>query len=420
VRLPGPVDAGERPRSPGPFGDVRLALALALTYGLATFAWILAGPALPGGRWAAVHLFTLGVLSNAILAFTHHFGRTLTHSVGPAIDRWTLTANLGIGLLLIGTIGSHRPSMVTGGTLLVLTVTASWWRLRRMRTRALGARFGWVVRLYERAHGSFIHGALLGLLLGVGAFTGPWYLGARMAHLHANVLGWGGLTLLATLVLFGPTIVRTQVEPGAADRSARHLRLGATALSIAVLLLLLMGLPGISGRIMRIAAGLALCGFAATVTTTLGPVSRTAFAARPSGGRLLVLGVAGWFTIAVWADALVVLAGRWELLDAIGVMLLAGVLAQAVLATAWYLVPILRGRTTARRDALRRRLDVGHRLRAGTLNTGVLIAVIGAVGGAVEVPSPTGLPLAWFGLLLIATAILATIALAVAPARTLR
>jgi len=418
--VPGPVTVGDRPRSPAPFGDVRLALGLALAYAIATFVWIVAGTALPGGRWAAVHLFTLGVLSNAILAFSHHFSRTLTHTVGPDIDRWTLSANLGIGLLLLGTIGTHRPAMVVGGTLLMIIVTASWWRLRRMRRAALGARFGWVVRSYERAHGSFIHGALLGLLLGVGAFTGPWYVGARMAHLHANVLGWGGLTLLATLVLFGPTIVRTQMEPGAAARSARHLRLGATSLSGAVVLLLLTGLPGVAGPLMRIAAGLALCGFAAAATSVLGPVRRTAYRARASGGRLFILGVTVWFTAAVWADALVVLTGRWELLDAIGAMLLAGVLTQAILATGWYLLPILQGRTTAHRDALRARLDLGYRLRAGTLNTGVLVAVLGAAGGA-SGPAALGRPgIAGIGMLLVGAVVLATPALVMMPVRTPR
>ncbi len=63
----------------------------------------------------------------------------------------------------------------------------------------------------------------------------------RVAHLHANVLGWGVLTLLATVVFFGPTILRRQIEPGADERAARRLRHGATGVTVAVLALVATG-----------------------------------------------------------------------------------------------------------------------------------------------------------------------------------
>lgn len=395
---------GSRPRSAAPFGDVRLGLILALGFGGACLVWIVAGASLPGGRWVAVHLFTLGVLSNAILTFTHHFGRTLTRTDGPSIDRWTVTANLGILLLLGGTVSLGRVPMVFGATLLIGVVTASWWRLRTMRRAALGARFAWVARLYERAHGSFVHGAFIGLLLGLGLFPGGWYLGARMAHLHANVLGFGGLTLLATLVFFGPTLVRAQMEPCAAARAARHLRHAATCLSLAIVLLLLSGSPGMLGPALRLTAGIALAGFAAGATMTLLPVWRVARTAQRSSARLSVLALSGWFVIAAWADAVIVMTGRWAGLDAIGVALLTGVLAQAILATAASLAPILRGRTTAHREALRQHLEIGRRLRAGSLNLGVLLAVAGA-GGLI------GPRAGWAGLLLMGAASVGTVAL---------
>jgi len=401
--LPAPQRSAvaSRPRSAAPFGDVRLGLLLAALYGGVTLVWIGAGGALPGGRWVAVHLFTLGVLSNAILTFTHHFGRTLTRTNGPSIDRWTLAANVGIPLLLAGTIGLGRGPMVVGATLLTVVVTASWWRLRRMRQTALGARFTWVVRCYERAHGNFLHGALLGVLLGLGMFPGSWYVGARMAHLHANVLGWGGLTLLATLVFFGPTLVRAQMEPSASDRAARHLRHAATALSIAVVLMLLSGLPGVLGSSLRVTAGVALAGFAAGATSTLVPIWRVARGAQQSSSRLSILALTGWFVLGLWADVLIVLTGRWEWLDALGAVLLAGVLAPAIFATAAYLAPILRGRTTVLRETLRERLESGRRLRAITLNLGVLLAV--AAAGGLFTPR-----VGWVGLLMIGAAFLSS------------
>ena len=66
----------------------------------------------------------------------------------------------------------------------------------------------------------FVHGAILGALLGTGVLTGRWYGAGRIAHLHVNILGWAGLTLLATLVFFGPTMVRTRIRQGADDDAA--------------------------------------------------------------------------------------------------------------------------------------------------------------------------------------------------------
>jgi hypothetical protein len=36
---------------------------VAAGYGLATIVWVSAGGGLPGGRWLAVHLFTIGVVT---------------------------------------------------------------------------------------------------------------------------------------------------------------------------------------------------------------------------------------------------------------------------------------------------------------------------------------------------------------------
>jgi hypothetical protein len=390
-------------RSAGPFADVRAALVLVAGYAVLTAVWIARGATLPGGRWFAVHLFTLGVLSNAILALSEHFARTLTRTPGVRSRAWMLVANIGIIVLLASIPIASTPGIAVGATTLVAVVSAGWWHLRSMRRHAVGARFGWVVRLYERAHGAFLHGAAIGLALGLGLVSGPWYLGARLAHLHANVLGWGGLTLMATLVFFGPTMLRTRIEDGADERAAGHLRHGASGLSVAVVALLGIGLPGAAGTSARMVAAVGLAILATAVTRTVLPVARVASHARRSAARPLVQGVCAWAAVALWADVAIVLTGTWRLLDALGVALLAGVLAPSVLATVIHLLPVLRRGTTAARDRVRDRLEVGGRARAAVLQVGVLTA---ATGAALR---PDDLPVIGVGWALVIAVVAATL-----------
>jgi hypothetical protein len=381
-RLPlmsGPGHVGDRPRGRSPFGPAAPSIVAALVYAVAVAVWLAFGAWLPGGRWFAVHLFTLGVLTNLVLTFSEHFARTVTRTKGERAGWWPVVTNLGILHVLIGFPGGQRWLLAVGSTILTGVVFAAYLRIRRMRREAIGARFAWIARVYERAHGAFIHGAILGALMGVGLVAGAWYGAARIAHLHANILGWGGLTLLATLVFFGPTMARTRIEPGADDRSARALRRGATGLSVAVVLLLLTGMGGLGATIARMGAGTGLALYAWAATTVCLPVGRAVWRAKPTAARPLVVAVCVWLPLVAWVDVAVVATGAWRWLDAVGVAAVTGVLAQAILATLVYLAPMLRGSTTAAREAIRVRLEVGMHVRAAAIGAGVVACIIGAM-----------------------------------------
>lgn len=398
-----------RARGASPFADVVPTLRFAAAYAVAIALWLAVGDELPGGRWLAVHLFTLGVLTNVILAFSEHFTRAITRSPGTRPGWWTWITNLGIVLLLAGLPTRWVPGLALGATIVIGVVAAAWWRLRRLRRRAVGARLGWVARRYEDAHLFFLVGATLGTLLGLGVSAGAWTAGMRVAHLHANVLGWGVLTLLATLVFFGPTMARCQIEPGADRAAARALRLGAIALAVGLVLLLSLGLPGAAGTVARVGAGLALAGFAVAATVVTAPVWRAVWRARVTAARPLILGAVAWLTLAVWADAAVVGLGGWRWLDAVGLVALSGVLAPAILATVVYLVPMLRGRTTGERELLRIRLEVGARTRALALNLGVLAVGAGTAWQMAAGPGADTWPVAGLGWGLIATVVGSTL-----------
>ncbi len=306
------------------------------------------------GRWLVVHLVTLGVLTNLVLAFSGHFTRTLTRRPGEAGVLQLVLANVGVLGVLAGVTRGPRPLLVAGGTAVLAAVLWSWWRLRRDRRLALGARFTWVVRLYERAHGAFVHGAVLGLLLGTGIVPGAWYVPVRVAHVHAMVLGWVGVTLLATLVFFGPSLARTRIVEGAEARAVPALRHGVTGLSLAVLFLVASGVGGVAGSVLRVAgaAGLALLAWAATVVgCDVALAARRA--PRASVRRVAVGVVAVALPVLAWADVLVVAVGRWAWLDPVGFAFALVVLAPIVLTTVAHVLALRRrpGASPARTPA---------------------------------------------------------------------
>lgn len=377
------VVEGTRRRGASPFGFLRPVAALAAAYALAALVWVAAGDALPGGRWLAVHLFTLGVVSNLVAALTHHFAETVLHarSDGRRAARVALL-NAGALAVLIG-LPSGQPLLVAAGAT-VASAAVMWLHvaLRRMRKRSLTGRFAFVVRGYERACGAFIHGAVLGALLGAGVLSGGWYGAGRLAHLHVNVLGWAGLTLLATLVFFGPTVLRARMEDGADASGARWIRHGATGLTVAALALLATGAGGAAGVGARAVAAAGLVVYALAVTGVGLPVLRTARRAKVSPHGRMLLGAAAWFMASAWGTALVAATGAASHYHALGLALLVGVLGQAIAASLSYLSPMVWPRGPERRGRLRDSLERLPALRPAAYNVGTAFVVAASLGGS--------------------------------------
>lgn len=399
----------ERP----PFAHLVPAVAVGAAYGLAALVWAVAGDALPGGRWLAVHLFTLGTLSNLILALTDHFARTLTKARGDGRHQLRLAVfNAGVALVVAGRLTGWAPALAVGAVVATAAVMWLYVVLRRMRTRALGARFVFVVRAYERACGAFLHGAVLGAVLGLGVLPGSWHLSARLAHLTVNVLGWAGLVLLATVVFFAPTILRVRIEPGADARAARATRHGATAVTVAMAALLLTAVGGPGGLALRLLAAAALAGFAAAVTAVCVPVLRAARRAGPSPHGWMIAAACAWFPVVAWAGVAAVGwdAARWR--ELLGLVLLVGVLGQAVIAALSYLLPMVAGAGSSARNELRQRLDRLAGPRVVALNIGVALLAAGV--GATRLGGLDAGAVTTAGWLVLAAAVAATVAVAAA------
>jgi hypothetical protein len=397
------------PRAAPPFGHLRpVATAVAVALGVA-LVWVVAGAGLPGGRWFAVHVFTIGVVTNAIVGFAYHFSRTVLHAPGRGgVSGRFVTLNVGAVALLVGLPQGARWAVAVGATLLMAAVFWLYLDLRRMRRAALAPRFAFVVRAYERASAAFIHGAVLGLLMGVVTLGGAWYGALRIAHLHVNILGWAGLTLLATLAFFGPTVLRTRMVDGADQRAAGALRYGATGLTVAVVALLLLG-HDTTASAGRAVATVGLVVYAVAASAICGDVIRAARRARPSvHGRFLVAACV-WFPIAVWADVVAVGTDSPQLVNAVGLAVLGGVLAQSIVAALGYFAPMMWAPDPGLRRVVRDRHEAFGRARALALNAGVVLVIVAALVGTSL--GATGAVMIRAGWVLVLLALLGTVGL---------
>ena len=91
-------------------------------------------------EWLAVHLFTLGVVTNLILALSDHFARTLTRQPGDAPIAELIAANVGAVAVFIG-VAKRSPVVGCGrgGPGLRGWCSLPFWRLRHLRRTSLGA-----------------------------------------------------------------------------------------------------------------------------------------------------------------------------------------------------------------------------------------------------------------------------------------
>jgi hypothetical protein len=115
-----------------PFAGVRADVAVAAPFAVLALVWSLAGD-LPGGRWAAVHLFTLGVLAPLIVGFSQH--QASHAAAGTTRSRRPVRVLLAAGATLVagGMIATTAPGATTaiavGGTLSAIGVAMAGWRL---------------------------------------------------------------------------------------------------------------------------------------------------------------------------------------------------------------------------------------------------------------------------------------------------
>ena len=84
--------------------------------------------------------------------------------------------------------------------------------IARLIKKSLNKRFKGVVAFYQCAGLMLLVGIVLGVLDANRDDKDIWQQRIALAHFHANLLGWVGLTIIGTLVTLWPTVLRTQMH----------------------------------------------------------------------------------------------------------------------------------------------------------------------------------------------------------------
>ncbi|WP_203567427.1 multicopper oxidase domain-containing protein [Aestuariimicrobium ganziense] len=295
-------------------------------------------------RWLLVHMATLGVVTNSILIWGQHFTEALLKVPLDASSRtWQVRRiallNAGVVATMVGMVGGWPWLTMVGATGVAAALVWYAVDIVRQLRRALPSRFRVVVKFYAVAALLLVVGAGLGATM---AFPvgDPWAGRLLLAHLAANLLGFVGLTAVATLITLWPTVLRTQMVPGQ-DRAGQR-----------SLVLLLAGvLVTVAGALIGLrplaAAGLAIHLLGLVVIA----VPLVACAVRKPPRDLPGYGLAAAFGWLVVLDALAiaVVASRWNSplqtveLQPLTPALVVGFLLQLLLAAMSYLMPTVMG-----------------------------------------------------------------------------
>ncbi|WP_460526949.1 multicopper oxidase domain-containing protein [Flindersiella endophytica] len=347
---------------------------------------------LPG--WLALHLFLLGAVTSAIVVWSDHFTRALSHAPDPDLRY----AYARLGLLTVGTVGVLAGTAAGGRALAgggaVLVVAAIGWHtggLVRTIRRALPTRFGRLAWWYVAACVAVLAGGSLGGLLATGLVPPAWHDGVHLAHAHLNLLGWVGLSVLGTLYVLGPTVLGTTMRP---IRFTRW-KLAATGGSLAVAVAGLL-----AGSSLVAAAG--VLSYGAGAIWSLSGLLRDAVERLPkSAAGSAFVAAACWLLIALALDAVLLLTGAAARFSLVYAPLLAGFVGQVLVGSLTHLLPVVLGGGPAEAKRLHARFGRAWRLRFAAVNVGIVLALL---------PLPEPVPTVGWVLLLAALATFAGLA----------
>ncbi|WP_104191483.1 multicopper oxidase domain-containing protein [Cryobacterium sp. Y82] len=331
------------------------------------------------GPWLMVHLLLLGALSTAILVWSQHFADSLLKNTAPGGRYWLgvrLTVHtIGAALVMIGITGAWWHVVLTGGILVGLNAVVHATILVRQLRGALPARFAPLVRYYIAAAGCLVVGVTLGIWMAhpVSSAAGDYYDRLYIAHIGLNLLGWVGLTVIGTVALLLPTVLRSRVL--STTRAAAR----PTLLTLLAGLVVLGAGAYADSRIIT-AAGvlLYLIGFARVLAELAGHVRRSP-AVSYSGWSIIV--ALAWFALcAVGFGAVVVTAASWADAAA-GLKTLVPYFAvgfggQIMIGALSFLIPVVLGGGPRASKATARELDRAGLFRVSVVNGALVLTLL--------------------------------------------
>ncbi|MCO7272874.1 multicopper oxidase domain-containing protein [Cellulosimicrobium cellulans] len=333
----------------------------------------------PDALWLMVHVLMLGAVSTAILVWSQHFADTMLRRQAPGgrpLHVARLAAHTVGALLVVAGLLTDVWSLVVAGGVLVGTGAVTHATVLVLQGRgALPSRFGRLVRYYVVAAACLPVGVTLGVLLARGGAGTEAYGRLYVAHVTLNVLGWVGLTVLGTLVLLWPTVLRTRIEPDA-DVAARRALPVLTAG-----ILLVVAACAVGWRPLVAAGATVVLGGTVTVGRHLAAQGRAAQRGAWGFAAWSLAASVVWFAGSVAAfGARVATAPSWAAAqDAIGGLLLpfvVGFAAQVLLGALTYLVPVVLGGGPARRRRTEAVVGAGGAYRVLVANGGLALYLL--------------------------------------------
>jgi nitrite reductase (NO-forming) len=365
------------------------------------------------GDWLTVHLLLLGALSTAIFVWSQHFADTLLRRRG-AGGRVSLAVRVGLHTLgalavVTGVVSALWPLVVAGAALVALAAAVHAVSLVRQLRGSLPARFAPLVWYYVAAAAALVVGVTLGVIMARSDVVGQAHDRLFVAHIGMNLLGWVGLTVIGTIVLLWPTVLRTKALESS-DAVAKR------ALPTLVAGVVLIGLACLLDLRIAVAFGilLYLVGYGQVLLEVYRHSRRSSpasFASWSMGASLVwfALSVLGFGVFVVSADGWAQAGGRIGLLVPLFAV---GFAAQILLGALSYLLPVVLGGGPEAARASARELDRAGVFRVVVTNFGILLYIL-------PVPSLVKAALAVLVLITLASFLLLAVR-AVAVARRVR
>lgn len=213
----------------------RAAFLAALAFALVAVGWSLYVLIAGGSWWGPLHSFLAGTVLLAIAGASQMFTITWSSTVPPRgsivlVQRWLLV--IGVVMVLVG-VTFDLPALVwVGGPATIAGLLVLGWVIYTAVRKSLLRRFDLSARFYLVAFSAGVVGITLGTLMGTEAI-GSLFTTGRLIHVHLNLVGLVGLTIIGTIPTLLPTTAYNRAVSGKEALWAWWLAVGGAVLMAA-------------------------------------------------------------------------------------------------------------------------------------------------------------------------------------------
>ena len=346
---------------------------------------VIGGPLASWGTWLPLHALLLGGIGSAITVWSAHFADTLLHrpALGGAVllDIRLYAHGAGTLLVLTGITASAQALALAGVAVVVGTALTGVLAIAVQYRRAVAPRLAALAVHYAVALVLLATGAALGYLTSWAQARGSAHASDvfYVAHTTTMVLGFVGTTVLGTLTVLWPTMLRTKMEPEAPRWTTRGLPLLVCGTALVAASGLFSPLA-VVGMIVYLAGA---CGVIVPGFKTARRVPPTSFATASAAAAVI------WFLIGVVrigtgigvsalgdAGAVGQAASAREVIHGVRVLLAAGFALQVLAGALSYLSPVMLGGGPAATRATNAIMDRAAAYRVVAANACLALALL--------------------------------------------